>query len=122
MAEQFILIPGRTSRQGTSLNVGKTKEEYIDETSTVQVSGEDMQRLGLADGDLVRLWNAVGSVTVPVKTAKGDELPPGLLFISYGDKSCRLMDSNTHGTGMPDSKGLDVWLERTDPSPGTTPA
>jgi formylmethanofuran dehydrogenase subunit D len=112
MAEQFILIPGRTSRQGTSLNVGKTKEEYLDETGTLQVSGEDMQRLGLTEGDLVRLWNEVGEVTVPVKTAKGDELPPGLLFISYGDKSCRLMDSNTHGTGMPDSKGLDVWLER----------
>ena len=39
-----------------------------------------------------------------------NELPPGLLFISYGDASSRLMGGETHGSGMPDSKGLDVTL------------
>lgn len=111
MPEQFILIPGRTSRQGTALNEGKYSDEYRDETGTLQVAPEDMQRLGLAEGDQVKLWNEVGEVVVPIKASKGDELPPGMLFISYGDKSCRLMNSNTHGTGMPDSKGMDVWLE-----------
>ena len=112
MAEQFLLIPGRTSRQGTGLNEGKYTAGYIEETSTLQVSPEDMQRLELTDGDQVRMWNEVGEVIVPVKTAKGDELPSGLLFISYGDKSSRLMGPDTHGSGMPDSKGLDVFLER----------
>lgn len=111
MAEQFVLIPGRTSRQGTTLNEGKYTEGYIDETSVLQMASEDMERLSLKEGDSVRLWNDVGEVVVPIKTAKGDELPPGLLFISYGDKSSRLMGRDTHGTGMPDSKGLDVWLE-----------
>ena len=114
MAERFILIPGRTARQGTSLNEGKYSDEYIDEISTLQVAHEDMQRLNLSDGDPVRVWNEIGEVTVPVKTAKADELPPGLLFISYGDKSCRLMNSETHGSGMPDSKGMDVWLEKVE--------
>lgn len=111
MAEQFILIPGRTSKQGTSLNEGKYTDGYLEETSTLQVAPEDMQRLNLSDGDFVKVWNEIGEITVPVKTAKGDELPPGLLFISYGDKSCRLMNSETHGSGMPDSKGMDVLLE-----------
>lgn len=112
MPEQFILIPGRTARQGTSLNEGKYTEAYRDEINTLQIAPQDMQRLELADGDLVRLWNSVGEVVVPCKTAKGDELPPGLLFISYGDQSSRLMGGETHGSGMPDSKGIDVYLEK----------
>ena len=112
MPEMFILIPGRTSEQGTTLNEGKSTDGYLVETSTLQVAPEDMRRLSLKAGDFVRLWNAFGEVTVPIKASKGDELPPGLLFISYGDKSSRLMGGETHGSGMPDSKGLDVWLEK----------
>ena len=111
MAEAFILIPGRTSRQGTTLNEGKHTDGYIEEISTLQVAPEDMQRLELEDGDLVRVYNDVGEFTVPCKAARGDELPPGMLFISYGDNSSRLMGGDTHGCGMPDSKGLDVFLE-----------
>ena len=112
MPETFILIPGRTSEQGTTLNEGKYTDGYQTEISTLQVAPEDMRRLNLKDGDLVRLWNEFGEVTVPIKASRGDELPPGLLFISYGDKSSRLMGGETHGSGMPDSKGLDVWLEK----------
>lgn len=112
MPEQFILIPGRTSRQGTTLNEGKSTAGYAEEINTLRMAPEDMQRLDLADGDMVRMWNAVGEVQVPVTAAKGDELPAGMLFISYGDKSSRLMGGETHGSGMPDSKALDVWLEK----------
>ena len=72
---------------------------------------QDMQRLALTEGDRVRMWNKVGEVVVPVRSGK-DELPPGVLFISYGDNSCRLMGGETHGTGMPDSKGIDVLIEK----------
>ena len=116
MPFEFILIPGRTSRQGTSLNEGKDTETYINEINTLQVAPEDMERLGLSDGVEVRMWNDFGEVIVPCKTAKGTELPPGMLFISYGDKSSRLMGGETHGTGMPDSKGLDVFLEQVQPT------
>ena len=112
MPELFVLIPGRTSRQGTSLNEGKYSAEYQEEINTLLACQQDMTRLGLANGDLVRMWNDVGEVTVPCKAAKGDEIPPGLLFIAYGDKSCRLMGGETHCSGMPDSKGMDVFLEK----------
>jgi formylmethanofuran dehydrogenase subunit D len=111
MSEEFILIPGRTSRQGTSLNGGKYSDEYQEEINTLLMNPQDMARLSLAEGDQVRMWNRMGEVLVPVKSGK-EELPPGLLFISYGDKSCRLMAGETHGTGMPDSKGLDVFVEK----------
>ena len=47
----------------------------------------------------------------PDVPSKGDELPEGLLFIAYGDLSSRLMGGDTHGSGMPTSKGIDVELE-----------
>ena len=112
MPETLVLIPGRTSRQGTSLNEGKDTEEYLEETGTLQVSPADMKRLGIKDGDRVRLRSEHGQVEVPCRASKGDELPPGVLFIAYGDCSSRLMGGDTHGTGMPDSKGIDVTLEK----------
>jgi formylmethanofuran dehydrogenase subunit D len=111
MPENFILIPGRTSRQGCGISEGKFADNYQSETNALQVAPEDMQRLGLDEGDHVRLTSATGQIEVAVKSAPGDELPPGLLFIAYGDLSSRLMGGDTHGSGMPTSKGLDVELE-----------
>ena len=113
MPEQFILIPGRTSKQGTTLNEGKYTDGYLVEIGTLQINPDDMQRLGLTEGDQVRMWNDVGDVVVPCKSGK-QELPPGMLFISYGNISSQLMAGETHGSGMPDSKGLDVYLEKVD--------
>ncbi|MCS6975782.1 MAG: hypothetical protein NZM31_02070 [Gemmatales bacterium] len=111
MPESFILIPGRTSRQGTTLNEGKLKGEYLRETNTVLMNPDDCRRLGLKGGERVRLRSAYGEAEALVEPAKPGELPSGVLFIAYGDTSSRLMGADTHGTGMPDSKGLDVTLE-----------
>jgi len=111
MTNTFILIPGRTSKQGVGISEGKFKANYQSETSTLQVAPQDMQRLGLKNGDRVRLTSEHGQIEVGIIASKGDELPPGLLFIAYGDLSSRLMGGDTHGSGMPTSKGLDVELE-----------
>lgn len=110
--ETFILIPGRTSRQGTTLNEGKFTAGYVEETHSLLMNPDDMGRLGLKNGDRVRLRSAQGQVELPCQAAKAGELPPGLLFLPYGDASSRLMGADTHGTGMPDSKAIDVELER----------
>ena len=112
MPDTFILIPGRTSRQGAGISEGKFKDNYQEEIRTLQVAAPDMQRLGLTNGDRVRLTSEFGQIEVAIIGAKGDELPAGLLFIAYGDLSSRLMGSDTHGSGMPTSKGLDVTLEK----------
>ncbi len=112
MAETFILIPGRTSDQGCGISEGKFLEKYQREINTLQVAPGDMLRLGLDEGDRVRLTSEQGQVVeVGVTAAKKDELPEGLLFIAYGDISSRLMGGDTHGSGMPTSKGMDVQLE-----------
>src|SRR5262249_26775790 len=108
----FILIPGRTSRQGTTLNEGKFSAAYVEETGTVLMSPTDMTRLALKAGDRVRLRSEQGEAVVTCQPAKAGELPPGLLFLPYGDASSRLMGGRTHGTGMPNSKGIDVSVEK----------
>lgn len=114
--ETFILIPARTSRQGTSLNVSKFGEEYLEETNTLQMNPDDAARLGVATGSRVRLHSEYGQVELPVVLAKPGELPEGLLFLAYGDASSRLMGGDTHGTGMPTSKSFDVTLEVIEPA------
>lgn len=113
MAETFILIPGRTSEQGCGISEGKFLDKYQEQIHALQVAPGDMQRLGLSAGDRVRLTNSEcgQQVEVNVVAAKGDELPEGLLFIAYGDISSQLMGADTHGSGMPTSKGIDVELE-----------
>lgn len=116
MPETFILIPGRTSDQGCGISEGKFQEKYQTEIRSLQVAPGDMRRLGLAAGDRVRLTSESGQVDVSVIAAKADELPEGLLFIAYGDISSRLMGGDTHGSGMPTSKGIDVTLDVIRPS------
>ncbi len=112
MPETFILIPGRTSDQGCGISEGKFLEKYQREINTLQVAPGDMARLGLTEGDMVRLTGEEGQIVdVAVTAAKKDELPEGLLFIAYGDLSSRMMAGDTHGSGMPTSKGMDVQLE-----------
>ncbi len=112
MPETFILIPGRTSRQGTTLNEGKLTAGYVEETSTLFMCPDDMKRLGLSNGARVRLRSEQGQVELSCQAAKEGELPAGLLFLPYGDPSSRLMGGDTHGTGMPNSKCFDVELEK----------
>jgi formylmethanofuran dehydrogenase subunit D len=112
MLEKFILIPGRTTDQGCGVSEGKFGERYQNAINALQVASGDMVRLGLSEGDLVRLTGEQGQrVEVCITGAKKDELPEGLLFIAYGDISSRLMSGDTHGSGMPTSKGMEVTME-----------
>jgi len=74
-----------------------------------------MERLGLQQGDRVQLTSEAGQIEIKVIPSPKDELPSGLLFMAYGDMSSRLMGADTHGSGMPTSKGIDVELEVIQP-------
>ena len=112
MAETFILIPGRTSKQGVGISEGKFEAGYQSEINSLQMTQNDMDRMQVSTGERVRVTSENGQIEVAVVPSKGDELPDGLLFIPYGDLSSRLMGGDTHGSGMPTSKGFDVSVER----------
>ncbi len=112
MAERLTLIPVRTTKQGMSLNAGKLKQEYCEETSTVELHRQDMVKLGLKKGDKVRLRSPSGiEAIVTCKERKGDDATPGLAFMAYGPVTSQFMEEDTAGTGMPASKHLEVELE-----------
>jgi formylmethanofuran dehydrogenase subunit D len=46
-----------------------------------------------------------------VKCKKGD-IPQGLVFIAYGGFVNALVGSDTQATGMPNTKGIEVEVER----------
>lgn len=116
MSDVFILVPGRTSKQGCGISEGKFTKGYQDQISTVQMAPVDMERLGLESGDQVCLESEFGKTEVSVSAAKAGELPEGLLFMAYGDHSSRLMGGDTHGSGMPTSKGIDVTVSKSLPA------
>lgn len=111
MAETMLLIAGRSSKQGTTLNIGKLGDEYQKVTTTLEMNAEDMERLGLSDGDQVRLRTDIGEVVVNCHGSKPGDLPSGLLFLPYGPSSSQLMAGETEATGMPISKNIAVEVE-----------
>lgn len=109
---KLILIPGRSSKQGTTLNQGKLKEDYLQITSTLEMHPDDMKSLNLEDGDSVKLSNQVGETTVKCIGKKPDDLLLGTAFIPYGPPSSQLMESDTAGSGMPLSKHMEVEVQK----------
>ena len=105
---RFILVPGRTSKQGQQINVGKDEEAYDAIVNTLTMNADDMKDLGIVSGAKVRVRTETGEATF---TCKDGKLPRGLLFVPYGPPTCRLMGGETDGTGMPTSKGWEVEVE-----------
>ncbi len=109
MAEySVILITGRTIHQGKGISSGKDKEEYRTATQQVELCVEDMRRMGLEEGKLVRLVTPQGQVEVRCKAGK---MPQGMAFMAFGPASGQLIGGETQASGMPDSKGFEVRVE-----------
>ena len=105
---RFILIPGRTSKQGQQINVGKDNAEYEALVTTLTMHAEDIREVGLTAGGSVRVRTEFGEATFQCKAGN---VPRGLIFVPYGPPTCKLMGGDTDGTGMPTSKGWDVDVE-----------
>ena len=110
MNENFILITGRTREQAHGLHKGKDSEAYREATALVEMCPEDMARLAIEKGQIVRLKTASNQVEIPVRTGA---LPSGMLFIPMGPTANLLIETETEGTGMPAYKGLTVKMELT---------
>lgn len=110
MSEDFILITGRTREQADGLHKGKNSQAYREATALVEMCTEDMARLAIEEGQIVRLKTASNQVEVPVRTGA---LPSGMVFIPMGPVANLLIDTETEGTGMPAFKGLTVEMELT---------
>ncbi len=109
MENIFTLITGRTKGQADGLHKGAGSPDYIKATSFVEICREDMNRLGITEGQIVLIRSDSGQVEAPVRTAS---LPSGIIFIPMGPTANRLVGTETFGTGMPSFKGQSVEVER----------
>jgi formylmethanofuran dehydrogenase subunit D len=105
---KFILITGRTTKQGAALHKGKDSDEYRQATGFVEMNRADRERLGVEEGRSVRVHTAFGETELELREG---ELPPGIVFVPIGPAANMLIGVETRGTGMPDSKGLEVEVE-----------
>jgi formylmethanofuran dehydrogenase subunit D len=101
LEKKFILITGRTTKQAIGMHKGKSSPEYKTAINRAEMNMEDMLKLGIADGQMVRLKNFDRAVDIPVFKA---ELPSGMIFMPMGPVANCLIPANTRGTGMPPYK------------------
>jgi formylmethanofuran dehydrogenase subunit D len=113
-ARRFILIAGRTAKQGRQINVGKDTPDYEEIVTTLTMHPEDMKTLGVPPGGTVRVRTEYGEAVFRCQEGK---VPPGIVFVPYGPPTCRLMGGDTDGTGMPTSKGWEVEIEPVEAVP-----
>ncbi len=100
-----VLISGRTIKQGTSREVGKTSEEYAENVAVAFMNEDDMKGIGVEEGGRVNVRTKFGSTIVRCLKSKLDR---GIVFMPYGPWVNSLTSASTQGTGMPDSKGVDA--------------
>lgn len=108
MGESFILITGRTVKQANGMHKGKDSEAYRRATARVEMNAADMARLGIEEGQLIRVRSATGQVEMP---ANSGTVPAKMVFVPLGPVANSLIGPETEGTGMPSFKGLTVEIE-----------
>jgi formylmethanofuran dehydrogenase subunit D len=111
----FIMNPGRTTKQGQQINIGKDHADYQAMVTTLTMNAEDLEEIGIAPGSTVRVRSETGEAEFLCQEGK---TPRGLIFVPYGPPTCRLMGYTTDGTGMPLSKGWEVEVELVSPPAG----
>ena len=109
---RVLIITGRTINQGCHKERGKLSKEYMESTSICEMNEEDMQKLGIKDGDRIKITTKCGSIVLTARRSKKIQ-QPGIVFIPYGPWANYVIDSSTEGTGMPLLKGLPAYIEPT---------
>ncbi len=111
MGAKVKLISGRTVAQGQNLD-NKLSDEYFNAVALCELSTEDMEKIGASPGDNVKVRTKYGEVVVKAKQGAG--YPEGIVFIPMGPWANAVTSGDTRGAGMPQFKGIDAEIEKTD--------
>jgi len=105
------LITGRTLKQGMTMEESKISQSYQDTCAVGYLNEKDMVKFGINEGDLFKAKTSYGNIVVKCSKGMIDE---GNLFIPMGPWANTLIGGNTDGVGMPNFKGIDVEISKTD--------
>jgi formylmethanofuran dehydrogenase subunit D len=108
------LISGRTADQGAHLEA-KTHKGYFDACAYCELNSADLERLGVSEGESLKVTTDFGEVVVFAKANDGN--PDGLAFIPMGPWANAVTNPDTHGCGMPGLKGVPAEIEATEGKP-----
>jgi formylmethanofuran dehydrogenase subunit D len=109
----FILNTGRTIWQGQAIESGKDLQMYVDAAAVCNMNKDQMEAMGLKDGDNIEVVSEYGDVIVKVVTAK-EELPDVMIYIPMGPWANRVIRPNTDSTATPSFKNVPVEINPTD--------
>ncbi|MHA1266185.1 MAG: molybdopterin dinucleotide binding domain-containing protein [Candidatus Helarchaeota archaeon] len=104
------LITGRTVQQGRALEGSKHSDEYTRAAGIVELDPEDMKKLKIYTGTVVKVTTAHGSVNV--RAVISPNAPhSGLAFIPMGPWGNAVIDTDIYSVGMPSFKGVEATIE-----------
>jgi formylmethanofuran dehydrogenase subunit D len=106
-----IMISGRTLAQGASCE-SKMTGDYFHAASTCSLSEPDYKALEQMEGKNILIRSKFGQVVLSSRMDPG--LPPGIIFIPMGPWANVLIGPDTGGCGMPQYKGIEVEMEKSD--------
>ena len=107
---EATLISGRTIGQGESMEKSKLSSDYTKNTAICELDKSDMAKLGVKDGDIVRVSSEAGEVVLTVLTTQQGP-HEGIAFIPLGPWANAITGIGSDSTGMPPFKGFKVKVE-----------
>lgn len=103
------LITGRTIKQGMVIE-SKDSAMYTEANAICELDPDDMKKLGVSEGDTVRVSSASGEVHV--RAVKSLQAPHrGIIFMPMGPWANMVTSPETDSVGMPSFKGVPAEVE-----------
>ena len=106
---KLTLITGRTIGQGRSVE-DKLAGKYRDAVSTVFLDKSDMEKLGVKEGDRVKVSTSTGEAILRVSASRFSQ--QGIAFIPMGPYANLLLPYETEGSGMPCLKNVEAEVAK----------
>lgn len=105
------LITGRALKQGITMEEDKLSQSYQNACAVALLNEKDMAKFNLKEGDFIKAKTHYGEVVVKCRKGMIDE---GNIFIPMGPWANMLTGMDTDDIGMPNLKGVDVEISKTD--------
>lgn len=110
MGIEVNLTTARTIAQGQAIEGGKNLDAYRKAAGIAELDPADMEKLGAAEGDTVKVVTQFGEVLVSAVRSK--HAPhKGTALIPLGPWANTVMNPDTSSTGMPFLKNVPAVLE-----------
>lgn len=110
---KFLLNTARTIWQGEAIEAGKNLEMYRKAAAVCYLNREDMEKLGVKEGDVIRVKSKYGDVVVYAREAS-EPMTEGMVFMPLGPWANLVVSPETDSTGMPSFKGVPVEIEKAE--------